>query len=55
MNLKQINIRKLKDNVNIILYNIKGFNINELIMSNTLCEIIGGIINETINNINFSN
>lgn len=50
MNIKRINIRKLKDDVNIILYNIKGININELIISNMLCEIIGGFINEKIIN-----
>lgn len=46
LKLNKIDIRKLKDNVNLILYNMKGIGLNELKASNELCDKIGSELNK---------
>ena len=52
MDIKLINIRELKDDINMFLYNIKGISLKELQLSNLLCELFGGATNEAICYIN---
>lgn len=52
MKLDKINIREVKDDINLILYNCNWVGLKELQVSNILCEQIGGITNEAISVIN---
>ena len=44
--MKKINIKKLKGNVNYILFNYYNFGINKLKKSDELTEIVGVTLNE---------
>lgn len=46
--IKKINIRELKNEINLFLFEKFNFGLNKLIVVNELCDIFGGLINETL-------
>jgi len=47
-----INISEVRDKVNLLLFNINGIGLKEMMLSNKLCELLGGVTNEVIDCIN---
>ena len=52
MKLKKINVPKLKDEINLFLYEKWNWGIDKLKVSNEIIEKLGGYINEKIDYIN---
>lgn len=52
--MKSKDIQKLKDKVNLFLYNKYNFGLEKLKLSNKIIEILGGVLNETFINISFN-
>ena len=46
--MKKINARKLKDEVNLVLYELKGIGIQQLSLSNKLCDLVVDSINKIV-------
>ena len=50
--ITKIDIQELKDDINLIIYENFNVGIEQLQISNELCENIGGALNEIVDNIN---
>jgi hypothetical protein len=53
--LNKIDISKLRDNINLFLFEEFNYSIDKLKLCNQLCNILGDYINEKIDIINNSN